>query len=242
MPELSVLMPVYNERETVERAVGDVLEVDLPGDSLELIVVDDGSTDGTREILSRLEARDHVTLVLHDRNLGKGAAIRSALARAGGTYVAVMDADLEYDPADLARLLEPLRNGEAEVVYGPRGFASHSAYSFWYVVGNKLVTLVANMLYDSWLTDIMTCHKVMPTETLRSLDLRARGFDIEPEITARLLRGGVRIFEVPISYRARGRDEGKKLTAMDGLRVVVRLVRCRFEPHPGSGRAHGTDG
>jgi len=168
-----------------------------------------------------------VRLHAHPRNLGKGAALHTALRHAQGTFAAVLDGDLEYDPNDLALLLTPLQDGQAEVVFGVRGFASHSAYGFWYVVGNKLVTLVANVLYDAWLSDIMTCHKVMPTALFRSLDLRERGFATEPEITARLLRAGLRIYEVPITYHARGREEGKKLTSLDGLRVLRTLARCR---------------
>ena len=139
-----------------------------------------------------------------------------------------MDADLEYDPADIPSLLEPLRSGDAEVVFGTRGFQSHSAYSFWYVMGNHTVTFLANLIYNSWISDMMTGQKAMRTEIFRSLSLRERGFAIEAEITARLLRGGVRIYEVPIVYRARSREEGKKLTALDGLRVLLTLVRCRI--------------
>src|SRR5205814_7296441 len=143
----------------------------------------------------------------HERNRGKGAALRTALARAETEYCTVMDADLEYDPSNLAALLAPLLAGEADAVYGVRGFQAHSAYSFWYVVGNKSVTFAANVLYNAWLSDLMTCHKVMGTSLFRSLPLRTRGFAIEAEITARLLQGGARIYEVPITYRARSRGE-----------------------------------
>jgi hypothetical protein len=139
-----------------------------------------------------------------------------------------MDADLEYDPADIVPLLEPLRTGRAQVVYGTRAFKSHSAYSFWYVVGNRAVTLAANVLYNSWISDMMTGHKAMATELFRELPLRERGFAIEAEITARLLNRGIRIYEVPIEYVARGREEGKKLTAVDGLRVLRTLLRCKL--------------
>ncbi len=227
-PSLSVLMPVYNERATVRQAVEQVLEVEFPVADTQVVVVDDGSTDGTSEVLAEGRWPPRVTVVSHDRNRGKGAAIRTALAHAHGTYAAVMDADLEYDPGDIVPLLERLLSGEFEAVFGSRGFQSHSAYSFWYVVGNKAVTLVANVLYNSWVSDIMTCHKVMRTGLLRSLDLSENGFAIEPEITARLLRAGVRIYEVPIKYRARSREEGKKLTALDGLRVLLTLLRCRL--------------
>ena len=224
---LSILMPVYNERRTVECANEEALVADLPLEH-EVVVVDDGSTDGTSELLAGLEWGDRTRLVSHDRNRGKGAAIRTALTAARGTYSAILDADLEYSPQSIAALLDPLLSGDAEVVFGVRGFQSHSAYNFWYVVGNKTVTLAANLLYNSWISDIMTCYKVMPTDLFRSLRLRESGFAIEPEITARLLRGGIRIYEVPVSYTARSRSEGKKLTALDGLRVLATLVRCRI--------------
>jgi len=228
-PDLSVLMPAYNERATVVQAVEQVLDATFPVGEVELIVVDDGSTDGTREVLAGRDWPGRVTIVHHERNRGKGAALRTALHHAGGTYTAIMDADLEYDPAEIGKLLDPVIAGEAEVAFGPRGFDSRSAYSFWYVVGNKVVTLTTNVLFNSWLADIMTCQKVMRTELLRSLPLGCEGFTIEPEITARLLAAGVQIFEVPVTYRARGRAEGKKLTGLDGLRVVWTLLRCRLE-------------
>jgi glycosyltransferase involved in cell wall biosynthesis len=227
--DLSILMPVYNERATVDAAVRQVLATELPVKEVELIVVDDGSTDGTRELIEQASWADEVRVLRHDSNRGKGRAVRTALEQARGTYCAIMDADLEYDPGDLDKLLEPLLSGRADVVFGTRGFESHSSFSFWYVVGNKAVTLAAGMLFNAWLDDIMTGQKVMRTEVLRSLDLRERGFTIEPEITARLLAGGHRIYEIPISYMARGREEGKKLTAVDGLRVLRTLIRCRLE-------------
>jgi glycosyltransferase involved in cell wall biosynthesis len=220
-------MPVYNERATIERAIAGVLDAGI-SDSLELLIVDDGSTDGTRELLRETEWPEAVRVVYQQKNRGKGAAVRAGVQEARGSWTTIMDADLEYDPADIVPLLEPLRTGRAQVVYGTRAFKSHSAYSFWYVVGNRAVTLAANVLYNSWISDMMTGHKAMSTELFRSLDLRERGFAIEAEITARLLRRGVRIYEVPIEYVARGREEGKKLTAVDGLRVVRTLLRCRF--------------
>jgi glycosyltransferase involved in cell wall biosynthesis len=224
---LSILMPVYNEAATVAAAIDDVLTAELPVDRRELIVVDDGSTDGTRELLGRRTWGDDVKLVLHERNLGKGAALRTALSNATGEFAAVLDADLEYEAADLAPVVAPLLSGEASVVFGSRAWASHTAYSFWYVVGNKAVTLAANVLYNCYISDVMTCHKAMRTELFRSLPLRERGSAIEPEIAARVLQAGERIYEVPINYRARTREEGKKLTALDGLRVLRTLVRCR---------------
>jgi len=219
-------MPVFNERLRLERAVDAVLAAHV-SDDLELLIVDDGSTDGTREILREGSWPAEVRVIYHDRNRGKGAAIRTALAEARGLYTTIMDADLEYEPSDIPALLAPLRAGDAQAVFGTRGFQSHSAYSFWYVVGNRAVTFAANLLYNSWVSDMMTGQKAMSTELFRSLELRAGGFAIEAEITARLLRGGVRIYEVPITYTARSREEGKKLTAVDGLRVVRTLLRCR---------------
>lgn len=220
-------MPVYNEVATVKRAIDEVLAADI-GTEIELIVVDDGSTDGTRELLDRTDWPGSVRVLKHDRNQGKGAAVRTALADARGEFSAIFDADLEYDPADLATLLPPLLSGDTNAVFGVRAFDGYTSHSFLFVLGNKGVTLVANVLFNVYLRDLMTCHKAIRTEVFRSLPLEASGFAIEPEIAARLLQRGERIFEVPVHYKARGSDEGKKLTAMDGLRVVATLVRCRL--------------
>ena len=220
-------MPVYNERATVERAIAAVLETDF-GASYELIVVDDGSRDGTRELLESGSWPEHVRMLSHERNRGKGAALRTGLAEARGSFSTILDADLEYLPTDIPSLLAPLRNGDAQAVFGTRAFRSHSAYSFWYVVGNRAVTLFANVIYNCWISDLMTGQKALRTELFRSLDLRERGFAIEAEIMARLLGRGIRVYEVPVEYRARSRDEGKKLTALDGVRVLLTLLRCRL--------------
>jgi len=227
MPDISILMPVFNERATLEAAIDDAVSAELPVASRELIVVDDGSTDGTRELLRQGSWPETVRVIEHDRNRGKGAAVRTALSHATGEFAAILDADLEYEAADLADLLEPLTDGRAKVVFGTRAWASHSAYSFWYVIGNKAVTQATNVLFNCWISDVMTCHKVMRTELFRSLRLRERGFGIEPEIAARVLQTGERIYEVPVTYSARSREQGKKLTALDGLRVLRTLVRCR---------------
>jgi glycosyltransferase involved in cell wall biosynthesis len=220
-------MPVFNERLRLERAIDAVLAAEI-SDDFELIIVDDGSTDGTRDILRDGVWPENVRVLFHERNRGKGAALRTALVEARGTYTTIMDADLEYDPADIPALLAHLRNGDSTAVFGTRGFQSHSAYSFWYVVGNRAVTFAANFVYNSWISDMMTGQKAMHTDLFRSLKLRERGFAIEAEITARLLRAGVRIYEVPIVYNARSREEGKKLTSLDGLRVLRTLIRCRI--------------
>ena len=224
---ITILMPVFNERSTVEAAIEDALSAELPVASRELVIVDDGSTDGTRELLASGTWPEGVEVIFHERNLGKGAAVRTALRHATGEFAAILDADLEYRAADLADVLAPLVNDEAHVVFGTRAWTSQSSFSFWYVMGNKAVTMATNVLYNCWISDVMTCHKAMRTELFRSLPLRERGFAIEPEIAARLLRAGERIHEVPISYHARSRDEGKKLTSADGLRVLRTLLRCR---------------
>jgi glycosyltransferase involved in cell wall biosynthesis len=224
---LSILMPVYNERERVERAIAQVLATDL-GTEVELVVVDDGSTDGTAEILHELPADPRMRLFTHDHNQGKGAAIRTALAQARGELTCIFDADLEYDPADLARLMVPLADGRANACFGVRVFDGYTSHSFWFVIGNRAVTLIYNMLFNVYLHDIMTCHKLIRTELMRSLQLEASGFTIEPEIAARLVQRGERIYEVPISYHARANAEGKKLEARDGVRVLGTLLRCRF--------------
>jgi glycosyltransferase involved in cell wall biosynthesis len=225
---LSILMPVFNERSTVEAAIDDALTAELPVEIRQLVVVDDGSTDGTRELLASREWPDGVEVVYHERNRGKGAAVRTGLQHAAGEFAAILDADLEYRAADLGHVLQPLVSGEASVVFGTRAWTSQSSFSFWYVMGNKAVTFATNILYNCWISDVMTCHKAMRTELFRSLPLRERGFAIEPEIAARVLRAGERIHEIPISYHARSREEGKKLTSADGLRVLRTLVRCRL--------------
>ena len=226
---LSILMPVYNERERVEAAIKEVLQTELPAD-FELIVVDDGSTDGTREILRNGDWESRVRLLEHPVNRGKGAAVRTALTEAKGELAAIFDADLEYDPHDLAVLMPPLLDGRTNACFGVRAFDGYTSHSFLYVLGNKSVTLACNLLFNVYLHDIMTCQKMLRTELFRSLPLREPGFAIEPEITARLVQRGERIFEVPIHYRARATEEGKKLTALDGFRVVNTLLRCRFSP------------
>ena len=226
---LSILMPVYNERPRVEAAIAEVLRTELPSE-FELIVVDDGSTDGTREILQSNSWDDRVRLLAHPQNQGKGAAVQTALANARGEYSAIFDADLEYDPADLALLMPALLDGRANACFGVRAFDGYTSHSFLFVLGNKGVTLACNVLFNVYLHDIMTCHKMLRTDVFRDLPLRSAGFSIEPEIAARLVQRGERIFEVPVHYRARSNEEGKKLTAVDGFRVLGTLLRCRFAP------------
>ena len=229
MPEVSIVMPVLNEEERLEEAISEVMKAAPAGGSFELIVVDDGSSDGSPDLIERaVESYPRIRSIRHPENRGKGIAIVTGVNNASGRWSAIMDADLEYRASDIDRLLVPLRCGDADAVFGTRGFDSGSAYSFWYVAGNKGVTLTAGLLFNSRLRDIMTCHKVMSTELFRSLDLSEGGFAIEAEITAQLLRRGLRIEELPVHYKARSREEGKKLTVLDGFRVVRTLVRCRI--------------
>jgi dolichol-phosphate hexosyltransferase len=228
MTELSIMMPVYNEEATIERAIERVLAADLGTDSYELVIVDDGSTDRTRELLGGREWPGEVRITYAPENRGKGQAIRTALAEAEGTYSVILDADLEYDPNDLRDLLAPVRDQIADAAFGTRAFRAHSAYSFWYVMGNRALSMATNVIFNTWITDVYTCFKLMPTELMRSLSLREDGFTIEAEITGRLLRTGARIYEVPITYVARRREEGKKIRPSDGLRGLLTLVRIRF--------------
>ncbi|HET9074597.1 MAG TPA: glycosyltransferase family 2 protein [Solirubrobacteraceae bacterium] len=227
---LSILMPVYNEEARVEQAIQEVLATDL-GVDFEVIVVNDGSSDRTREILHSREWGPRVRLYEHAINQGKGAAIQTALAKAEGEFSAIMDADLEYDPADLALLLPPLQDGYANACFGVRAFDGYSSHSFLFVLGNRGVTLACNIIFNVYVRDIMTMHKMIRTDLFRSLPLREPGFAIEPEITARLVQRKERIYEVPVHYRARSTEEGKKLTAYDGVRVLRTLVRCKFTPN-----------
>jgi glycosyltransferase involved in cell wall biosynthesis len=229
--KLSILMPVYNESNYVARAVKRVLDVDHPCE-IELVVVDDASSDGTAEVLAGLaELTDSpIRVITHPRNRGKGAAVRTAADAATGDYMVILDTDLEYDPRDIPTLLEPVVDGRAEVVYGNRTFGAHSAYSFWYVMGNKGLTTVANALFNSYISDLETCLKLMPVELFRSLEIRSPRFGMEAEITGKLLRRGIRPYEVPVCYVARMREDGKKITWRDGVAALFILVRERARP------------
>lgn len=223
-PTLSVLIPVYNEEATLERLLD---AVEARPEVSEIVIVDDHSTDRTPQILAAREFRRPVRLIRHPENRGKGGAVRTAIAEATSELAMIQDADLEYDPADYPSLLAPFSRDSVTVVYGTRSFGGHAAYSFWFVLGNKGLTLMTNLLFNTYITDMETCYKVMPVRLWRELDLRSDGFNIEPEITGKLLRRGHRIYEVPISYAARSREEGKKLTVLDGLRAGLMLMRMR---------------
>src|SRR2546421_2899358 len=222
---LSAMMPVYNEERTLAIILDHVLDRPEVG---EVIAVDDGSTDRSWEILSEVAERDRRVRPLRQPvNGGKGKALRRAIDEVRYPYALVQDADLEYDPRDYPALLQPLLEGRADAVFGVRGFLSHSAYSFWFVLGNQAVTLASNVLFDCYISDMETGYKVLRSELWRRLNLRGSRFDIEPDITARILRLGYRIHEVPIHYHARSREDGKKLTWRDGMKALFTLARLR---------------
>jgi glycosyltransferase involved in cell wall biosynthesis len=224
---LTIAVPVYNERERVGPALKELLSTSFPVE-VEIIVVDDGSIDGTVDTIGSIALPDNVRLIRHDKNRGKGAALRTALEAATGDLFVPFDADLEYQAADLVRCLEPLIDGEAELVYGTRAFGSHTSFNFWYVVGNKFLNLWANVLFNCYISDLETCYKMARTDILRGLDLHANGFDIEAEVTAKLLRAGHRPFEVPIGYKARSREQGKKISWRDGFIALWTIAKIRF--------------
>jgi glycosyltransferase involved in cell wall biosynthesis len=224
-PLVSVVMAAYNERETIEEIVRRVLAVPL---RVELIVVDDGSTDGTRERLKALAQQLPIRLVMQPQNRGKGAALRAGFAEAAGDIVIIQDADLEYSPEEYPDLIDLICTGRADVVYGSRFIGRHRVFLFTHYAGNWVINLLANVLYNTTLTDLETCYKAMRIAVLRSMTLRSDGFDIEPELTAKIFKRGFRVYEIPITYNGRGYDEGKKITWRDGLIAVWTLVKYRW--------------
>jgi glycosyltransferase involved in cell wall biosynthesis len=240
--KLSIVMPVYNEIGTlieivrrvraVKRAVevgygienGSVVEFDR-----EIVIVDDGSTDGSQDVMKRLESEPDVVVVLHERNQGKGGAVCTGLQHASGDVLLIQDADLEYDPRDYPALLKPIVEGRSKVVYGSRfrGGPTRTMF-FWHMIGNHFLTLVTNILFNTILSDMETGYKVFTREVAEQLDLRSPGWGFDPEITAQILKHGHRIYEVPISYTGREFEEGKKISWRDGLTVLWTLVRCRL--------------
>jgi glycosyltransferase involved in cell wall biosynthesis len=229
-PVLGVIIPAYNEERSLELVVRRVLQ---ESSVQQVVIVDDCSTDGTLAAARRSAGDSRVTVKTHATNQGKGAAIRTGLAAINAPLVIIQDADLEYDPADYGKLISPILRGRADVVYGIRGFAGHSAYSYWFVIGNRIVTTSTNILFNCYIQDMETGFKVMRTSLLRRLGLRGDRFDVEPEITGRVLRLGYRIYEVPIDYAARTRAQGKKLTWRDGVMALFVLLRIRLSTDQG---------
>ena len=223
-PLLSVVMPVYNERETIDEIVSRVVAIPM---RVELVVVDDCSTDGTRAHLGELQKQYGFTLLLQPHNQGKGAALRRGFAAVTGDIVAIQDADLEYSPEEFPALAEMIIDGRADVVYGSRFLGRHRVFLFTHYLGNRVLTLITNVLYNTMLSDMETCYKVMRRDVLKGLDLRSNGFGIEPEITAKIFKRGYRVYEVPITYDGRGYDEGKKITWKDGVVALWVLLKNR---------------
>jgi glycosyltransferase involved in cell wall biosynthesis len=223
--KLSVIMPVYNEFDTIGEILRRVLDMKLAD---EIVIIDDGSEDGTRDILAEMDGKEGVRVILHERNQGKGAAVRTGLHAATGDIFLIQDADLEYDPRDYEKLLTPLHEGVADVVYGSRFMgAPHRVAMFWHMVANKLLTLMTNILYDTILTDMETGYKVFRREVVEGMELRANRFDFEPEFTAKILKRKFRIFEVPISFNPRDYSEGKKIGIRDAFEAVWALLKYR---------------
>lgn len=223
-PLLSVIMPVYNEEGTIEEIVSRVLAVPLP---IELIVVDDGSTDETRALLSKLAEARQFKVFLQDENRGKGAAVRKGFAEASGDIFIIQDADLEYSPEEYPELIDLIVRGKADAVYGSRFLGRHRAFLFTHYLGNRFLTLVTNVLYNTILTDMETCFKAIRADRVRQMTLRSNRFGIEPEITAKLFKMGCRVYEVPITYEGRGYEEGKKISWKDGLEALWVLLKYR---------------
>lgn len=226
--KLSIIIPAYNERNTIAESVRRARDCELPIER-EIIIVDDGSTDGTRDIIRQLEDST-VRVVMKESNGGKGTALRRGFEEAGGDVIVVHDADLEYDPRDWANMLRPMQDGVANIVYGSRFTGERRNMMFWHWMGNRFLSLVTNVLYNTTVSDMETCYKMMDAEVLKGLVLKANKFDIEPEMTAKLLRTGNKIYEVPIRYAGREVEEGKKISWRDGFPALWTLIRLRFVP------------
>jgi glycosyltransferase involved in cell wall biosynthesis len=224
---LSIVVPVYNEARTVAEVIERLLAIDLPAPR-EILVVNDGSTDGTREVLDRIAPRPELRIIHAEKNGGKGSAIRIGFARAAGTIVAIQDADLELDPAQIAELVRPILSGQTRVVYGSRFLAGRPEAPWLSIVANQVLTGATNVLFGGRLTDMETCYKVMTTEVARSLGLECNRFDIEPEISAKLLRDGHNILELPVRFEPRSRAQGKKIGWRDGVQAIKVLIKYRF--------------
>ena len=225
-PLISIVVPVYNEARTVADVIQRLIAIDLPAPR-EILVVNDGSTDGTREVLDRIVQRPELRIIHAEKNGGKGSAIRIGFAAATGTIVAIQDADLELDPAQIADLVQPILDGKTTVVYGSRFLAGRPAAPMISIVANEVLTGVTNLLFGGRLTDMETCYKVMTRDVAQSLNLESNRFDIEPEITAKLLRAGHTIYELPIRFEPRSRAQGKKIGWRDGVRAIQVLVKYR---------------
>lgn len=229
-PLLSILMPVYNEARTIREIVHRVDSVDLKNIRKELIIVDDGSDDGTRDVLKELSRTSRHKIYFHGHNMGKGAAVRTALTYATGDIVIIQDGDLEYDPVEYGELIAPILEGRADVVYGSRlsGGKVARAFNFWHFIGNKILTFMTNLLYNSILSDMETGYKVFRADVIKNIQIKSNRFDFEPEITAKVLKRKYKLYEMPISYYGRDFSEGKKITWKDGIAAAWALIKYRL--------------
>lgn len=227
MKTLSIVIPVYNEKKTITEILRRVMAIHLPQIRKEIIVVDDCSADGTREILKKMN-QSGVKIIYHSQNLGKGAAVRTGFGQVTGDYLMVQDADLEYDPQDISKLLRPIQEGKAEVVYGSRFTGEHRNMFFWHMLGNKFLSLITNLLFNTTLSDMEVCYKLLTKKMASKITLEENRWGFDPEITAKILKQGVRIYEVPISYAGREFSEGKKINWPAGFRILWVLFKYRF--------------
>ena len=225
--KLTIIMPVYNERNTIKEILRRVRAVDLGEIAKEIIVVDDASTDGSADIL-KMEEDSTIKVLHHPKNMGKGAAVRTGLEHMTGDFMVIQDADLEYDPEDYRALLAPMLKKKAEVVYGSRFTGEHRDMLFWHMLGNKLLSLATNILYNTTISDMETCYKMFWRGALEGITIKSNGFNFEPEITAKILKKRIRVYEVPISYAGREYKEGKKITWKDGFLAFWTLIKYRF--------------
>jgi len=223
--KLSIIIPVFNEQDTINEIIKRVKKVNLPKFTKEIIVVNDGSTDATKKKLTNIKA---IKIINLSHNQGKGSAIRAGLKQAKGDYILIQDADLEYDPQDIPDLLEPVISNKAEVVYGSRFLGPHKNMLFWHLMGNRFLSFTTNILFNTTLSDMEVCYKLFPRKLVNSLNLTENRFGFEPEITAKILKKGIRIYEVPISYSGREFHQGKKITWKDGLEAFFLLLKYRF--------------
>ncbi len=226
---LTIIIPVYNEKNTINLIIEKLKKVNLNRIKKQIIIVDDCSTDGTKEILKKIGKKDKsIKIIFKEKNEGKGAAIKTAISYIKGEVTIIQDADLEYDPQDIPKLLQPIKDDEAEITFGSRFFGARRAFLFWNYIANKILNFITNLFYNTILTDMETCYKMFKTEIIKKINIKAKGFDFEPEFTAKVLKKKYRIYEVPINYYGRSYEEGKKIKAKDGFIAVFKIIWYRF--------------